>query len=350
MHDNMPRRSNDNTSPMPAHLPADPTSTLDRYRLGFEHAAAGMAVADLDGRFVDLNPAFCAMLGYERRALLGHRPQEFIVDYLGGSLDCQLEQMLSGEYEKVTTDASVRCRDGTLVWARASVALIGDRTGDPDFFFVQLQDVTDRVAAAEALLQSQGQLRRTLDSVVTTVAAAVDARDPYTANHQRRVELIADAIGADLGVDTDTREGIRIAAAMHDIGKVSIPAEILAKPARLSAPEFELVKVHPTTGHDIVAAVDFPWPVARMILEHHERLDGSGYPSGLRGDQILLGSRIIAVADVVEAMSSHRPYRPALGIENAINAIRAGRGTLFDPEAVDSCTRCIDAWGGHLAT
>jgi putative nucleotidyltransferase with HDIG domain len=184
-------------------------------------------------------------------------------------------------------------------------------------------------------------INHNLTAVVDTIARTVEFRDPYTAGHQRRVANIAAIIAQDMGLDPSTIEGIRTAASIHDIGKISIPAEILSKPGPLSAPEFELIKQHPEAGYNIVADVDFPWPVAEMIRQHHERLDGSGYPKGLRGEEILLGARIIAVADVVEAMSAHRPYRPGHGIEAALIQIDRDRGTLLDDRAVEACLRAF---------
>lgn len=176
-----------------------------------------------------------------------------------------------------------------------------------------------------------------LEAAVRAIATAAELRDPYTAGHQRRVAQLAKGIATVLGIDSQLVTGIGVAANIHDIGKLVVPAEILAKPGRLSAAEYALVKEHPQAGYDIVARIDFPWPAADMILQHHERLDGSGYPNGLRGEEIGLGGRIIAIADVVEAMSSHRPYRPGLGVDAALGAISDGRGTLFCPRAVDAC-------------
>lgn len=176
-----------------------------------------------------------------------------------------------------------------------------------------------------------------LEAAVRAIATAAELRDPYTAGHQHRVAALARAIATALGADADLVTGIGMAASIHDIGKLAVPAEILSKPGRLSAVEYELVKQHAQAGYDIVAQIDFPWPVAEMILQHHERLDGSGYPSGLRGEEIGLGGRIIAVADVVESMSFHRPYRPALGVDAAVQFISDGRGTLFCADAVDAC-------------
>jgi len=164
-------------------------------------------------------------------------------------------------------------------------------------------------------------------------------RDPYTAGHQRRVADLARSIATEMNLPHDTIEGVRVAAVIHDIGKVSVPAEILSKPGKLTQNEFELIKDHAETGYDILKDVEFPWPIAEMIRQHHERLDGSGYPRGLKGDDTLIEARVIALADVVEAIASHRPFRPAHGIEVALDEIKKNRGTLYDPEAVDACLR-----------
>ncbi len=164
-----------------------------------------------------------------------------------------------------------------------------------------------------------------------------EMRDPYTAGHERRVGEVAVAIGGQLGLDSGRIEGLRVAGYLHDIGKIKLPAEILSKPTRLTSAEYALIKEHPQSGFEILKSVDFPWPVAQVALQHHERVDGSGYPHGLKGEDILLEARIMAVADVVEAMSSHRPYRAGLGIDSALAEIENGRGALYDPAIADAC-------------
>ena len=180
-------------------------------------------------------------------------------------------------------------------------------------------------------------LRQSLEQSIQTIAATVEARDPYTAGHQRRVGELATAIAREMGMPEDRINGIHLAAIIHDLGKIRVPAEILSKPGKLTDIEYMLIKEHPQDGYDILKDVKFPWPIADMILQHHERMDGSGYPQGLDGEQILLESRILAVADVVEAMSSHRPYRASLGIESALGEIKRGRGSAYDPAVVDAC-------------
>jgi HD-GYP domain-containing protein (c-di-GMP phosphodiesterase class II) len=191
--------------------------------------------------------------------------------------------------------------------------------------------------ALEDLKNSLKSLHRSWLQTVEMTMAITYARDPYTSGHERRVAEIAVAISNEMGLDTGAIEGIRVSAYLHDLGKICIPAEILTKPGKLNGPEFELVKTHSERGYMILKEVDFPWPVAEVAYQHHERLDGSGYPLGLKGDEILLEARIMAVADVIESMASHRPYRAGLGIESALTEIERGRGTVYDPTVVDTC-------------
>ena len=184
---------------------------------------------------------------------------------------------------------------------------------------------------------TQSILRESLEQSIQTIADTVEARDPYTAGHQRRVAELAAAIAREMDLPEEQVTGIHLAATIHDLGKIHIPAEILSKPSRLNAIEYMLIKTHPQDGYDILKNVKFPWPIADIILQHHERLDGSGYPQGLKGDAILLEARILCVADVVEAMSSHRPYRPGLGIDAALEEITSSRGIQYDPQVVDAC-------------
>ena len=183
------------------------------------------------------------------------------------------------------------------------------------------------------------RLEASMEATIQAIAGTVEMRDPYTAGHQQRVAHLAEAIAREMGMPENEVHGLYLASIVHDLGKIHIPAEILAKPGRLSPIEYELIKIHATAGFEILKAVDFPWPIALIVSQHHERLDGSGYPKGLVGDEILLHARIIAVADVVEAMASHRPYRPALGIEVALAEIQENQGKLYDPSVVTACLR-----------
>ncbi len=186
-----------------------------------------------------------------------------------------------------------------------------------------------------------GQLRKAMEGIIRAMSLTVESRDPYTSGHQHRVSGLAGAIAVRMGLPGDQVQGTRLAAMIHDLGKISVPAEILSKPSRLSNIEFSLIKVHPEVGYNILSAVEFPWPIATIVKQHHERIDGSGYPLGLSKNEILVEARIISVADVVEAMVSHRPYRPALGIEKAIEEISNGSGRLYDPEMTKACLSLI---------
>jgi putative nucleotidyltransferase with HDIG domain len=187
-------------------------------------------------------------------------------------------------------------------------------------------------------------------STVKVATTLGEMRDPYTAGHQRRVAEIAVAIGAELGFDAHRQEGLRVAGYLHDIGKITIPAEILSKPGKLNALEYSLIQGHAQSSYDVLNGVQFPWPVAETARQHHERVDGSGYPQGLKGESILLEARIMGVADVIEAMSSHRPYRPGLGVDNALAEIERGRGRIYDAEVVDACLRLFREKGYTIPT
>ena len=200
-------------------------------------------------------------------------------------------------------------------------------------------EIAARNQAQEELQHTLEKLREALGGIIQTVALTVETKDPYTAGHQRRVGNLARAIANEMGLPQEQIDGIRMAGLIHDLGKVGIPAEILSKPGRLNDLQYGLIQVHSQVGYDILKRVEFPWPVAQMVLQHHERIDGSGYPQGLSGDEIMLEARILAVADVVEAMASFRPYRPALGIDKALEEISQNRGVLYDPEAVDACLK-----------
>jgi HD-GYP domain-containing protein (c-di-GMP phosphodiesterase class II)/DNA-binding LacI/PurR family transcriptional regulator len=203
--------------------------------------------------------------------------------------------------------------------------------------FHQIQEQAKYLVAEQEHLKNEAELRKVIEGFIKTIALTVETRDPYTAGHQFRVADLACAIGAEMGLPKDQLEGLRMASIVHDLGKIYIPVDILNKPGRLKDVEFSLIKNHPEIAYEILKSFEFPWPIAQIILQHHERLNGSGYPSGLKNDQINFIAKILAVADVIEAMASHRPYRPALGIEAALNEITGNRGILYDPHIVDIC-------------
>jgi putative nucleotidyltransferase with HDIG domain len=198
------------------------------------------------------------------------------------------------------------------------------------------RDITERKLAEASLREGLVKLRSTLKASIDSLASAIEMRDPYTAGHQERVTRLARAIAEEMGLDKERVEAIEIAGVIHDIGKLYVPAEILSKPTKLSDLEYSMIKMHAQVGYTILSKIDFPWPIAQIVHQHHEAINGSGYPQGLAGKDILLEAKILCVADVVEAMSSHRPYRPALGIQAALDEISQKRGILYDREVVDA--------------
>jgi putative two-component system response regulator len=205
--------------------------------------------------------------------------------------------------------------------------------------------VKDRTASLEHITQA---MRKTIDGIIYTIALTVETRDPYTAGHQRRVADLARAIAQEMKISEESVEGTYFAGLIHDLGKISVPAEILSKPGLLSNNEFNLIKEHPQTGYDILKEIDFPWPIADIVYQHHERIDGMGYPGGLKKEDILIEARIIAVADVVEAIASHRPYRPSLGIDLALKEISENAGLLYDETVVPLCVSLFSEKGFHF--
>ncbi|TDY62823.1 PAS domain S-box-containing protein/putative nucleotidyltransferase with HDIG domain [Aminivibrio pyruvatiphilus] len=236
-----------------------------------------------------------------------------------------------------------RKKNGAPLWVEVSMTTIFGENG-PKYSIANWVDITERKMAESArehaeqlLTETNAKLRDTVDGIVVSMAKVVETRDPYTAGHQERVARLAIAIAREMGLPEEQVRGVGVAAVLHDLGKIDVPAEILSKPSRLKDKEYSLIQDHCIAGYEILKNVDFPWPVAKAVLQHHERMDGSGYPYGTGGDDILMESRILAVADVVEAMSSHRPYRPSLGLEQGLGEITRFRGKGFDENVTDAC-------------
>jgi PAS domain S-box-containing protein/putative nucleotidyltransferase with HDIG domain len=313
----------------------------EEYRTLFRQMLDGFALHEIicdgngnpaDYRFLAVNPAFERMTGLKSEEIVG----KTIFEVLPGTEPFWIEKYgnvaLKGEPAFFESYAKMLDKYYQVSAFRP----------EPGKFACVFIDISDRKKSEMALKATMDRLRRITGSVIEVIIAAVEARDPYTAGHQRRVGDLARAIAAEMGLPPEEAEGIRIAGVIHDLGKISVPAEILSKPRKLSDMEFALVKEHPQKGYEILKEVDFDWPVADMVRQHHERLDGSGYPQGLEGEEIVPGAKILAVADVVEAMASHRPYRPNLGLEAALEEITSGRGVLYDPEVVDACLRLFN--------
>jgi PAS domain S-box-containing protein len=247
--------------------------------------------------------------------------------------------------EPYCLECRVKRKDGTYLYWLDRGSVVYDATGKPCKWIGAVTDITERKRADKQVEESASQLRQMMEGTVKAISSALEFRDPYTRGHEKRVADLSCAIAAEMGLPASQVEGIRITSYMHDLGKFAIPAEILFKPGRLNEHEFSIVKTHPQFGYDILKEIKFVWPVALATLQHHERLNGSGYPQGLKGDAILLEARILAVADVVETMLSTRPYRPAVSLEVALKEISANKGILFDANVVDACVRAFKERG-----
>jgi len=311
----------------------------ENYRSIFENAQEGIFRSTPEGKFIVANSAMARILGYDS-------PEELIRSIDG--IDRQLYvrpheharnlELIKRHDQVLNDEIQLYRKDGRKIWVHLAMRAIRDGKGRLMFLDGLVGDLTDRK-------ENIAKLRKALGGTVQAIASLVEARDPYTAGHQRRVADLARAIAGEMSLSSEIIDGIRLAGTIHDIGKVSIPAEILSSPRKLSELEFSLIKTHAQSGYEIIKDVEFPWPIARIILEHHERVNGTGYPNGLSGGDILLESRILAVADVVEAMATHRPYRPSLGLDKALEEINRNRGTLYDSDAVNACLRLFHEKG-----
>ena len=229
-------------------------------------------------------------------------------------------------------------KDKSLIWVKMSITAVKDNKGGVIYHGI-VEDVTPKKKLEQERQASLQSLRKSLGATINAMSATVEARDPYTAGHQRRVSDLARSIATEMKLSRDQIDCIRLAGMIHDLGKISVPSEILSKPTRLSSLEFELIRTHSEAGYSILKDIEFPWPIARIVLEHHERINGSGYPNKLKADELLLESKIIAIADVVEAISSNRPYRPAVGIHAALEEIEKNKGILYDNVAAEACIK-----------
>jgi PAS domain S-box-containing protein len=312
----------------------------DKYRNMVMNAVEGIFQTTPEGRFKTVNPAMAHMHGFAS-------PEEMIsgITDIIKQLYVNLEDRV--RYQKVLDkkgiiqgfEARFYCKDGSIIWASINARAVRNPAGKILYYEGTVEDITDRKMAVENLKQHAEKLRQSLLGTIKALSMTIETRDPYTSGHQTKVSRLARAIAQDMVLSNDTVDNIRIAGSIHDIGKIAVPSEILSKPSKLTAIEFSLIKTHPQTGYDILKEAELPYPIAEIVLQHHERLNGSGYPQGLKDGQILLESQIIMVADVVEAMASHRPYRPALGIDAALEEIEKNRGILYGTGVVDACLR-----------
>lgn len=248
-----------------------------------------------------------------------------------------LEDALHSDAALWTAEYRFRRVDGTYAYVVDRAHIVRNSAGEPVRVVGAMIDTTSRRLAVEELVRSYRMLRKGMVSTIEAMARAVEMRDPYTAGHQRRVADLACAIATEMGLAAETVEGIRLAALVHDVGKIAIPGQFLTKPGALTETEFRIVQTHPEVGYEILSPIELSWPIARIALEHHEPVNGSGYPRGLKKNEVLLESRIVAVADVVEAMASHRPYRPRVGLDKALAEIASHSGELYDEDVVAAC-------------
>lgn len=307
----------------------------ERYTRLFETAQDGILILDYpDGRIEDANPYICRLMEYGREELLGKHMWE-----LGVFTD---KDKALAAHQSILTTGYVRYDNLDLVTksgARVPVELVGNSYPTSSRMVIQcnIREISVRKMAEVALAQEQAKLTQQIYNVVDSLSNVIEARDPYTAGHQARVTDLAVAIAHEMKLSPSMINCIRFCAQLHDIGKIAIPSEILTKPTTLNPMEIALLRSHVQIGHDILKPLTLPWPVASIVLQHHERLDGSGYPHGLKNGEICQEARIIAVADTLEALTTTRPYRPAIALEGALKEIEEGAGVLYDADVVSAC-------------
>jgi PAS domain S-box-containing protein/putative nucleotidyltransferase with HDIG domain len=321
----------------------------EKYRNIFEKAVEGIYQTTIEGRIITANAAIARMAGYDS-------PEELMesVKDIGTQLYVHPKDrkrfMEIREAKGFVDGFEVEFykKDGSKFWVVINARTVKDEQGKILYIEGLIEDITIRKYAEEQLHQTLDSLRKSVDATIQVMVAAIEMRDPYTAGHQIRTADLARAIATEMGLPKDKIDGIRMAGSIHDIGKLSIPAEILSKPTKLTDIEFSLIKEHSRSGYEMLKDVESPWSLADIVYQHHERMDGSGYPRNLKGDEILIEARIMAVADVVEAMASHRPYRPGLGIDAALAEIERNKGTHYDNTVADACLRLFREKGYQL--
>lgn len=308
----------------------------ERYRTLFEESRDAIFISSGDNRFVEFNQALLDLLGYTREEMMKMKPGEIFLD--PHDLTSLKRKIRSKGYVK-DHEVGFSRSDGEEMTCliTSTERLATDRTIRE--YQTIVRDITGQKRNHQRLQETLGLLRRNLNGFIRCVELVIEMRDPYTAGHQRRVADLARAIAKEMNLSTTQRDAIRLAGIIHDIGKISVPSEILSKPGRLRDQELSLLKAHSRNGYEILREIEWPHPIPEIVLQHHERMDGSGYPQGLSGQDIIVEARILCVADVVESMSSPRPYRPALGIDKGLEEISKKRGVLYDAEVVDACLR-----------
>ena len=324
----------------------NPLHKEEIYRSVIDVMSEGVIMQLTDGSICAANPSAERILNRRLEELKALRPGNKAGELFGPD---GTPLPVDSHPAMITLKSGKRCEnvivgmrrdDGSRAWLTMNAEpLFNPGDSKPYAVVTTFVDITQRIVAEHALRATLKSLETALNGSIEAIARMLAFRDPYTADHERRVARLAEALGVKLGMRDKSIDGLRVAGYLHDIGKVSLPIEILTKPARLNNNEYGMVKEHARVGFEILKGIEFPWPVAEGVLQHHERLDGSGYPQGLKGDQILPEAKLLAVADTVEAIASDRPYRPAVGIEPALAEIETHRGSLYDPDVVDACIK-----------
>jgi len=317
-----------------------------RYQLVIENAADVIWTVDMKMRITYISPSVTCLLGYSVEEAMAKTMEEVFTPASHEVAMKVLAEELAVENVEQTDPSRSRtlglelnCKDGSIVPVEIQYSFLREPDGRPVEILAIARDISKRKQSEEEARYSMERLVNTMERTIQAMAMIAELRDPYTAGHQRRVTQLACTIAKKMGLSKDQGSALRLAALIHDIGKVRVPAEILTNPDGLSEAEFSIIKMHPLIGYEILKTMELSWPIAQIVHQHHERMDGSGYPSGLSGEDIILEARILAVADVVEAMASHRPYRPAYGIDKALDEILQKRDILYDPKVVDSCLK-----------
>lgn len=311
----------------------------EKYRTILDNMDDGYYEVDLTGNFTYFNNSMGLILGYNQDEMVGMNNRQFTDKENAKKLFEVFNRVYRTGIPAKEFDWQVIRKDGTKKYIETSVALLKDDAGKIKGFRGIVHDITERKLAEVKLQQTLDSLKKAVGTTIQVLVSALESRDPYTAGHQVRVAHLACAIAQEMAIPQERIDGIRLAGSIHDIGKIAVPTEILAKPTKLTNLEFSLIKEHPQTGYEMLRHVESPWPLAQIVHQHHERIDGSGYPNQLKGDEIIMEARIMAVADVVEAMASHRPYRASLGIESALEEIRKNKGIIFDENVVNACLK-----------
>jgi PAS domain S-box-containing protein len=326
-----------------------------KYRLLAENVNDVIFVLDMNLNYTYVSPSVKFLRGYEPEEVLKNSPHKTLTpsswDQAVSTLSEVMELEKSGHreiQEYRSLELEMWRKDGTTVWTEVKFSFLRDENHQAVGILGVTRDITERKQADKDLKETLESLRKAVGATIQVMVSAVEARDPYTSGHQIRSANLARCIATEMGLPKEKIEGIRMAGSIHDIGKLSIPAEILSKPTKLTNIEFSLIKEHSQRGYEMLKDVESPWPLAEIVYQHHERMNGTGYPRNLKGEDILLEARILAVADVVESMASHRPYRPAIGIKAGLEEIEKNKGILYDDAVADACLRLFREKGFQL--